>query len=190
MMYCVKKLCAAIIVPLILTACGGGTTAECHKEYWDGTVGVCLPKGWTVIEQETLRQRGVAGDTIVAFQASEAVSGQFPTVTVTREALAQVATALNYSDANIRSVSVLPMYELIDSTSMSIDADTVNLHIFTAQPVSDEPARRFYQVSTVANGIGYTVTSAVPVSVKDSIEKEIISILQSTTFEEEVEEEE
>ena len=148
-----------------------------------------MPKGWTVIDVETLRARGVPGDTIVAFQSSEAVSGQFPTVTVTHEALAQVATPATYSEASIRSVSVLPAYELIDSTKMSIDGETVDLHIFTAQPISDEPARRFYQVSTVANEIGYTVTSAVPVSVKDSVEKQIIAVLQSTTFEEKVAEE-
>jgi len=187
-----KRFLAYLILPLLLTACfgGGDTSADCQKEYWDGTVGACLPKGWTVIDTETLRARGVPADTIVAFQASEAVSGQFPTVTVTREALGQVTTPQAYSEASVRSVSVLPAYTLIDSTTMSLDGETVDLHIFTAQPVSDEPARRFYQVSTVANEVGYTVTSAVPVSVKDSVEKQIIAVLQSATFEEKAEEEE
>ena len=185
-----KRLYAFIVFPLLLAACGGeGPVAvDCHKEYWDGTVGACLPQGWGVVDSETLRQRGVPEDTIVAFQAEEAVSGQFPTVTVTSEPLSDVTAPTTYSKASIRSVSVLPGYTLIDSVQVNIDAEAIDLHVFTAKPVADEPSRRFYQVSTVANNMGYTLTATTPVSIDDALEKQVYFILQSATFK--VEEEE
>ena len=186
-----KRFHVFIALALLLTACGGDgpVSIDCHKEYWDGTVGACLPQGWGVVDSETLRQRGVPEDTIVAFQTDEAVSGQFPTVTVTNEPLADVTEPTVYSKASIRSVSVLPGYTLIDSVQVNIDAEAIDLHVFTAKPVADEPARRFYQVSTVANNIGYTLTATTPVSIDDELEKQVYFILQSTTFQAEKEEE-
>lgn len=171
---------------LLLSACGGGSDAlsqDCDKEYWDGTIGICLPQGWVVMDQETLRQRGVPNDTVVAFQAEKPESGQFPTITVTKEPLTDVTEPSAYSEASIRSVSVLPQYTLIDSTQTNVDGDSISLHVFSAQPVADEPARRFYQLSTVHDMAGYTVTATTPVSVTDELEKQIFFMLGSTTFE-------
>lgn len=189
-----KRTTFLILASVLLVSCGGeggeGGSASCDKEYWDGTVGVCLPKHWVVIDRETLRQRGVPDDTIAAFQSEDAVSGQFPTVTVTREPMVDIVTAEDYSEANIRSVSVLPGYDFIDSTRVSIDSESVSLHIFTAQPRADESKRRFYQVSTVSEEVGYTITGTGPVSVDDGLEKQLLLILQSTTFQGTTEEEE
>lgn len=175
-------LCATFL----FTACGGdgGSTAsaDCQKEYWDGTAGICLPKGWVVIDEETLRQRGVPQDAIAAFQAQDPVSGQFPTVSITRELLTNIVEAGDYSDANIRSVGVLPNYALVDSTQVDIDGSTVRLHVFTAQPIADEPKRQFYQISTIQEKTGYTVTATTPVSVSDDLDTLILKMLQSATF--------
>lgn len=135
------------------------------------------------MNQETLRQRGVPEDTVVAFQAEEPSSGQFPTVTVTKEQLTEQVEPSAYSEASVRSVTILPKYTLIDSTQTNIDGQSLSLHVFTAQPISDEPVRRFYQVSTVSDGVGYTVTATTPVAAEDALEKQVYFILGSTTFE-------
>lgn len=170
---------------LLLSACGSETarSRDCDKEFWDGTIGICLPQGWIVMNQETLRQRGVPEDTVVAFQAEEPSSGQFPTVTVTKEQLTEQVEPSAYSEASVRSVTILPKYTLIDSTQTNIDGQSLSLHVFTAQPISDEPVRRFYQVSTVSDGVGYTVTATTPVAAEDALEKQVYFILGSTTFE-------
>jgi len=98
--------------------------------------------------------------------------------------------AAAYSNASIRSVEVLPGYELLDQKDVTIDGEKVALHMFTAQPVDGEPRRRFYQVSTVAGDSGYTFTGTAPVSVDRSIEDQILTILQNATFEGKQEEEE
>lgn len=170
---------------LSLAACAGGggsRTVTCAQDYWDGTYGTCLPVGWVVIDSETRRQRGVPEEVIAAFQAEEALSGQFPTATVTRERLAQAIDAKAYSDASIRSVSVLPGYSLLDSRPMTIDDEKLSLHVFTAQPVSGEPQRRFYQVSTVADGVGYTITGTASLSIDDATDGAIVLVLGSSTF--------
>jgi hypothetical protein len=156
----------------------------CQKEYWDPIeqIGLCIPAGWGVVDRETLRQRGVPDDAIVAFQAEEAVSGHFPTVTVTKELLAQATTPEAYSDASIRSVTVLPGYVLMESTPVEIAGVPTRIHIFTAQPVADEPARRFYQVSTTNGNVGYAVTATTPASVSDELETQVVLILQSLKF--------
>jgi hypothetical protein len=181
-----QRFLIALGCTFTLAACGGsgGGAVSCEKQYWDPEeqVGLCIPNGWGVIDPETLRQRGVPDDAIVAFQAEEAVSGHFPTVTVTKELLAQVTTPEAYSDASIRSVTVLPGYELLESTPIEVAGLATRLHVFTAQPVTDEPARRFYQVSTTRDTMGYSVTATVPASVTDTLESQIVLVLQSLTF--------
>ena len=179
-----KRFVSIALACTVLAACGGGSEDRIScREYWDETFGSCLPDEWIVIERETLRQRGVPEDTVIAFQSQVAVSGQFPTFAVTREALAQVMQPKTYSDANIRSVTVLPGYTEVDVRDLRIDGETVGLHVFNAQPVAEEPMRRFYQASTVTeDGVGYTLTATLPVSFSDDVESEIFVMFEEATF--------
>ncbi len=176
-------------LPLFLVACSGGSSGvACEQTYWDGVFGTCLPDGWSVVDRETLRQRGVPEETITAFQVDEAVAGQFPTVTVTREQLPNPATSMQYSEASVRAVEVLPGYERIDSSNSKIDSGDVLLHIFSLQPVQDEPRRRFYQKSTAVDATGYSITATSPLTVDSGLEAEILLILDNATFVEPTEE--
>ena len=176
-----------LALALFLTACGGGDSGRvvCDQDYWDGTIGTCLPENWFVVDSETLRQRGVPDDVVVAFQDEEPVSGQFPTVTITREKLARPVSPSDYSNASIRSVEVLPGYEQLDTSDVRVADAGVRLHVFSAKPNADEPQRRFYQVSTVHGEYGYTITAASPLSVSKGIEDELKLILKEVRFEEE-----
>jgi len=169
----------------ILASCGGGSAggdAACKEDYWDGTYGTCLPSDWVVIDSETLRQRGVPEDTVVAFQSEIPISGQFPTVTVTQEVLARATSPQVYSDASIRSVTVLPGYKELDTLDMRVAGEKVRLHVFAAQPTADEPLRRFYQVSTVSDGVGYSITATTPASVEELLENQVLLILRESVF--------
>ncbi len=181
-----RRLLPLLLLPLLLASCGGGGSGSsvCTQQYWDGTVGVCLPDGWNVVAREMLDERGLPAEVIAAFQADKAVSGQFPTVTVTEEALAQEADSAAYSTASIRAVSTLPGYKLIDSKSVTIDGAGVDMHVFSAQPLPEEPERRFYQVSVVANRKGYTFTALTPMSVSNGLETEVTAVLKSGTLKE------
>ncbi len=168
---------------LFLVACGGGAAASvCDRGYWDGTVGTCVPQGWIVIDRAALDAKGMPSEVLVAFQSETPVSGQLVTVTVTREALTQVMTTSDYSDASIASVVGLPGYKEQDRQSTTIDGEDADIHIFTAQPSADQPQARFYQVSAVANAVGYTFTAATPITVPDEVEAQILSLLQKITF--------
>ena len=192
--YLAMKRSVLFSLCLLLVACGGGghEGGGCDSLYWDGEIGTCVPCGWEVLEHETLRLRGVPEETIVAFQAVEPVSGQFPTVTITREQLNTPAKPKDYSAANIRSVEVLEGYTHVDTKKTDVDGEEVNMHIFTAQPIESEPRRRFYQVSTVAGAtgdVGFTVTAVTPISIGTTTEKSVLLILEGLTFEEPTEEE-
>ncbi len=180
-----KRLLALLVFPLILAACGGGggsSTSACKEQFWNGTVGICLPADWKVVDRETLSQRGLPDEVILAFQADKAVSGQFPTVTVTRETVSDGVDSTAYSTASIRSVATLPGYRLIDTKKQKLDGQDVELHTFTAQPLSEEPERRFYQVSAVSKGVGYTFTALTPLSVSTTLEKEVLAMMESASF--------
>ncbi|MEK7590670.1 MAG: hypothetical protein AAB489_00470 [Patescibacteria group bacterium] len=178
-----RQLSLLIGCSLLLASCGGnGEQAKCTRQYWDGIVGLCMPAGWVVIEHEQLRERGIPEDVIVAFKREKAVAGQFPTVTVTQEALKQPMDSSAYSDASVRSVAVLPGYKQIDTRAVRVDDASVDLHIFTAQPSADEPERRFYQVSAVSGPSGYSVTALTPLAPPSDVESEIERMMGSITF--------
>jgi len=167
-----------------LAGCGSGGSDEVVQcqTYWFDVVGACLPSNWKLLDRAELTARGVPEDVAVAFQNEESVSGQFPTVSVTREPLTTVVDPQAYSDATIRSVAVLPGYKLIDQKKVDIDGVSLPVHVFFAQPLSGEPQRRFLQVSTVQGQSGYTVTALTPITVQSSLESEIFTILESITF--------
>jgi hypothetical protein len=167
---------------LLLTACGGSEATVCERGYWDGTVGTCVPEGWQVLDRAALDEKGMPPEVVVAFQSETPVSGQLVTVTVTREALTQPLSSVDYSEASIASVAGLPNYEEEDRQSTTVDGEDVDIHIFTAQPSPDQPESRFYQLSAVSGSVGYTFTAATPVTVPDEVEQQVLSLLQNVTF--------
>ncbi|HVW66924.1 MAG TPA: hypothetical protein VHA78_04325 [Candidatus Peribacteraceae bacterium] len=176
-------LCSGLFL-LTLSACGGGgnATVTCANQYWDGTVGTCLPSGWHVVDRTQLDSRGIPQEVVVAFQSDNPVAGQFVTVTVTSEPLNKQMTSSDYSDASIQSVQAMPNYTKVDAQSVTIDGQKVTMNIFTAQPRSDQPKTRFYQVSAVNGMTGYTYTAATPVSVDTTTEQQVELILKNATF--------
>ncbi|MFA6509629.1 MAG: hypothetical protein WCV62_04120 [Candidatus Peribacteraceae bacterium] len=178
------RLVSAGLALLLLSACGGGgEQAVCTQQFCNGRVGICLPDGWTVMERERLDQQGIPRDVLAAFQVEKPVSGQYPTVVITEEPLAQPMDTDTYSRASMRAVSALPGYELIDTRPVRIDERESGIHIYTAQPAADQPKTRFYQVSAVSSsGTGYTVTAFAPLSVSRSLEGEELAMVQSLTF--------
>lgn len=177
-----KKLLLSAASLVFLAACGGGTTVSCTNQYWDGAIGTCLPSGWHVVDRAALAEKGVPADVIVAFQADAPTSGQFPTVTVTRESLGRQMTSTEYSDASVLSVGGTQGYAKIDTQKIQIDGKDATLHIFTAQPESDEPKTRFYQVSASAGMTGYTYTAATPVTIASALEQQILLIVKNATL--------
>lgn len=180
-----RKLLSLLSTTLLLASCtgsGGGNAAACDQQYWDGVIGVCLPKNWSVVDRETLQSRGVPEEVMIAFQSSQVVSGQTPTVTVTKETPQTDIDPAAYSAASIRSVTGLPGYKQIDARAFKWQGHDLHIHVFSAQPLPEEPERRFYQLSTTNAGNGYTLTALTPLSVSSSVEAEIQTIMRSLTF--------
>ena len=182
-----KRVFAAGIVILTLAGCGGSsaTTAAvtCKEQYWDGTIGLCLPDGWRVMDSETLRSREVGEETIAAFQAEQATAGQFPVLTVTREILAEAADSTRYSDDSIRKVKAgILQYKLIDMRKQKIDAQDVSVHVFSGQTKVDAPERRFWQMSFVDGDSGFTVSARSPLAASDTLQKQILLMLGTVTL--------
>ncbi len=181
-----RKLITLLSLPILLASCSGsggtGTQAACKQQFWDGTMGVCLPTNWKVVDRETLTSRGVPDEVTAAFQSSAVVAGQNPTVTVTKETLQSDLDPVGYSQASIRSVASLPGYKLIDTRAVKIEGKNLELHVFSAKPLPEEPERRFYQLSTTNKSIGYTLTALTPLSVSSSLETEVLTIMRSLVF--------
>ena len=181
----VQRFAATACLTLLLFACGGSggeSSVECVLEYWNGEVGTCLPEGWGVINRETLLLRGVTDELAVVFQADQAVSGQFPLVSVTQQRLSAQTDPLSFSQESVRSVTTLSGYTLVDLRDMTIDDNAVQLHIFRARPQISQPERTFYQVSTVQADKGYTFTGMTPVSVSGRTESEVLKIVGCATW--------
>jgi hypothetical protein len=181
-----RKTIALLSLVFLLAGCSGSgsssSQATCKQQYWDGTIGVCLPTNWKVVDHETLQSRGVPDEVIAAFQTSQVVAGQNPTVTVTKETLQSDLDPVTYSQASIRAVASLPAYKMIDTRAVKIGGKNLELHVFSAKPLPEEPERRFYQLSTTSKSVGYTLTALTPLSVSSSLETEVLTIMRSITF--------
>jgi hypothetical protein len=188
-MTAMKRFAVLALSTLVLSACGtSGGSVACTDIYWDGTIGTCLPEGWQIVPREKLTEKGLPAEVVAAFQHAETVSGQTPVLLVTREALSEEMSPTDYSDASVRSVSVLPAYKLVDSRDEDFDGEEVQIHIYNAQPASEEPARRFYQLSSSKEKNGYTFTALTPVSIPNSLNEEILAMLGAATLNEPTEE--
>lgn len=173
------------IVSLALAACGSTsktTTVACTSQFWNSIFATCLPTGWKVLSAENLRTLGVPEETIAAFQVTEPRGGQFDTVTVTQEPLAQDLSTTDYSQANIAAVTALPDYKLLDKSVVYIDGKESALHVFTARSSADNPIRRYYQLGAVKERTGYTFTGSFPLSITDAEANEVAFILKSVSF--------
>ncbi len=121
-------------------------------------------------------------ETLIAFQANDAVSGMFPTVVLTREALSDPLEPDVYSAAAVRSVTTYPDYDEVETRSVTVDGATVKLHIYTARLQDGAPTQRFYQLSTVHEGFGYSVTGTTPVTVDSTLEQQVELVMLQSTF--------
>lgn len=154
----------------------------CDSRYWDGEVSVCVPQGWHALEPEAFRDHGLPQEVIAAFQANSAVSGQYPSMTVTRERLTTAVTPSAYSKATMETVRSLSGYKEIDVRDVTIEDLGVDLHLFSARSSPDQPKQKFYQVSTVKGQNGYSFTAAGPLSVDDAVEKRLLFIIEHVGF--------
>lgn len=182
-----KRVCTAVaLFSLILAGCFGGgesrSETACQEPYESDVLSLCLPSGWKALASSELQKRGLPAEVVAAFQGEEAISGQFPIVTVTSEALREALSTGDYSEASIASVETLPGYELVDRKRTEVSGEDSEIHIFHAQPTPSDPLRRFYQVSAVSNGIGYTFTAALPVSPPEEAQEQVLELLQSVSF--------
>ena len=183
----VSRLSFLSLLTLTLVSCGGTATTVagvCKVQFWNGSVGLCLPTGWSVMDRDTLASRGVPADVVAAFQKDKPDAGQYATITVTKEDLAQPMDSVAYSKASIQSVATISGYKQLDLRDTTVDGAAVSIHVFSAQPSPDQPERRFYQVSAVSGATGFTVTAIAPLSVSADLQKDILAILGAVTFKE------
>lgn len=169
---------------LLLAGCGSSSSTQvaCDQQFWNGTVAVCLPAGWKVLDSALLSSRQVPEETIAAFQYSTAHAGQIDTVTVVREPLSSDIDTSAYAEANVLAVSTLPDYKLIDKQTITIDGETSSLHVFSARLNPSEPIRRYYQSYTAGEKMGYTFTGSFPLSIADSESEQIQFILKNVSL--------
>lgn len=178
---------AAVLLTFALAACGSSSAtpeAKCVSTYWDGTIGTCLPAGWSALSREEVQARGMPPEVQFAFQAVQAVAGQYPTVTVTTETLREPLTSEDYSKASVDVVSRRKDYSQIDLQDITIDGTALQLHVFSAQPLTDEPKQRFYQIALTKGSVGYVFTAALPLSAPDALAEEVQLLLKSVSMRE------
>lgn len=181
----VMRRLSVLLACLFLAACGGSSTSTavvCDQQYWDGTVGTCLPEGWHVVDAGDLQARGAPREVIAAFQADEAIAGRFPLVTVTDQQLPSGQKPKEFDVQSRLSVKTLPGYALVDEREVAVDSVPYTLHVFTAQPIAEEPVQRFYQLSAAGESRGFTFTGALPLTVSNAEEERLLTLLTHVTL--------
>jgi hypothetical protein len=173
-----------VLTTILFTACGGDSVSGCSEHIWTGKFGICIGKDWEQVSEEKLKEEGVPAETLAAFQIKDQRAGQRDNIVVSRERLPSAISALSYAETNVNTIEATPDYALIEKRSVKIDGEKTLLHVFTARPVPDLPARRFYQLSLVDGNRGYVFTGTLPFSVDEEVENGIIEMMLSGTLKE------
>jgi hypothetical protein len=179
---CTLGIVGGLLLLPLLTACGGGER-QCQNHVSVASFGLCLGNDWERVGNDTLRERGIPEETKAAFRRLSQREGQRDNIVISEESLPASVPSLSYAEANVRSVTSLSEYSTRETREVKVDGNKTLLHIFTARPVPDLPARRFYQLSLTRSTQGYTFTGTLPFSPDDGVEKELLEILMSVTLE-------
>ncbi|HLD07916.1 MAG TPA: hypothetical protein VJB60_02530 [Candidatus Peribacterales bacterium] len=175
-----KHVSIGMALMLLITGCSSAPT--CTDIVKTEEYSLCLIEDFEQVPDEELRAEGVPEETVAAFELKEERGGQRDNVVITRERVKSGVAPLTYAEANMKIVEKSPEYNLVEKREITVDSKETILHIFTARPVSDLPARRFYQVSFVKGTTGYVVTGTLPYSVDETIEEGLITMLMSVSF--------
>ena len=176
-----KRTIAILMFFPLLSACSGSVNA-CNEKIQTNGIGICMSDGWEQVSDAKLKEESVPEETIAAFQMTESRAGQRDNIVVSTESLPTNASALAYAQANMKTIEATPQYTVIEKREVEIDGNETILHIFTARPIADLPARRFYQLHLTKGTAGYVFTGTLPFSVEDTIEEGLISMLLSATL--------
>ena len=177
-----KHIALGIILSILLAGCGGSGTT-CDEIVQVNEFSMCLLSDWAQVPEESLRLEGVPEETMAAFQMKVERGGQRDNIVITRERVKSGVAPLQYAETNMKIVEKTPEYMLTEKRELTVDGKDTILHIFSARPVPDLPARRFYQVSFVSGTTGYVVTGTLPYSVEETIEQGLLTMLSSVSFE-------
>jgi hypothetical protein len=170
------RLFGPILLTFLLTSCFGGS---CSDSVSAGPISMCISNLWEQVPEETLREEGVPEETLAAFQLKEQRAGQRDNIVVTEEHLPSPVSSKVYADINVQAVAATDEYLLIENRDVEIGGTETILHIFTAKPVPDLPARRFYQVSISKGMKGYVITGTLPFTVDSTVEDGLIEMIMS-----------
>jgi len=170
-----------LLSAMFLAGCSSGATS-CSDTVQVKEFSMCLLSDWEQVPEEVLRAENVPEETLAAFQLKVDRGGQRDNIVISRERVKSGVAPLKYAETNMTIVEKAPEYMLTEKRELTIDGEDTILHIFSGRPVSDLPARRFYQVSFVKATTGYVVTGTLPYSVDEEIEQGLITMLSSVSF--------
>lgn len=136
-----------------------------------------------MVSAADLQSRGSPREVAVAFQADDAIGGRFPLVTVTTQSLTAGEKTADFDQQSRNAVKTMPAYTVVDEREVTVDEETSTLHVFTAQPIAEQPVQRFYQLSVAHDGQGFTLTGVLPLTVDTKDEAKMKTLLTHVTFE-------
>lgn len=169
---------ALITTSVILSSCFGSDS--CSSDVQAGPISLCINSEWEQVPDDALRREGVPEETLAAFQLTEQRAGQRDNIVVTQEKLPSKVKSKTYALTNVVTVEATTEYSLIEKREVKVGGDETVLHIFTARPVPDLPARRFYQLSFTKGLKGYVITGTLPYAVDDEIESGLVEMIMSS----------
>lgn len=176
-----RKGTALALALLSLTACSS-TGGTCDKKIEGNVFSICLPADWQQVPDENLRAEGVPEETVAAFQMETDRGGQRDNVVITKERIKSGVTSMQYAEVNVKIMEKTPEYRELEKREIEIDGEKTLMHAFSTRAVPNLPARRYYQVSFAKDTTGYVVTGTLPLSVDESIEEALGTMITSVSF--------
>lgn len=179
-----RRIATLALSVLLLGGCGTAKSS-CTEKTDVAELRLCIAEGWERVAEETLKEKAVPEETVAAFSSTGGGSGQRDNLVISREKLPGPVPSIAFAEANVKTLQTVPEYALTETREVKVDGEVTLLHIFTAQPAPDIPARRFYQLSLTHGAMGYTLTGTLPFSVDSTTEDTLVDMILSTEFAEE-----
>ncbi len=156
--------------------------AEPCTPYWSGKIGMCAPVEWMRLHSKTVQRMKLSKVIDTLYETDIPLEGRlaYAKIALGKE-LHFTVTSNDMNNGSISAGKFVLGYELVELRPVTLDDETLNVHVFEAESNQGFPVR-YYELDLVKGKRVLSVTVEAPLAISDVDHGEIIAFFESLTL--------